>query len=136
MLYRDIRTINDCQTLQDDLSTIAEWSNIWQLIINFNISKCKVMCITNKKLTPTFNYRINNTTLEWVTVFKYLELLIDNKLKWNDQTNHAVAKATKILNLLRETSTTHQKQRNQEHFQPWSGHTLSIQPLCGHPTLR
>ncbi len=59
------------------------------------------MCITNKKLAPTFNYRINNTNLEWVTVFKYLGLLIDNKLKWNDQTNHAVAKATKILNLLR-----------------------------------
>ncbi len=92
-----IQRHNDCQTLQDDLSTMAELVIImWKL--NFNISKCKVMCITNKKLTPTF---INNRTLEWVTVFKYLGLLIDYKLKWNDQTNHAVAKATKILNLLR-----------------------------------
>ncbi len=48
---------------------------MWQL--NFNISKCKVMCITNKKLTPTFNLIQNQqqaSTLEWVTVFKYLGL--------------------------------------------------------------
>ncbi len=50
-------------------------------------ASAKSCAFTNKKLTPTFNYRINNTDLEWVTVFKYLGLLIDNKLKWNDQTN-------------------------------------------------
>ncbi len=114
----------------DYLSTMAQWSNRWQL--HFNVSKCKVMCITNKKLTPTFNYRINNTNLEWVSVFKYLRLLIDNKLKWNDQTNHAVAKATKILNLLRRNLHHSSKSRafsalvrpHLEYSAPvWSPHT-------------
>ena len=99
VLYRDIRTIDDCRVLQDDLPTLAHWSNTWQL--QFNVSKCKVMCLSTKKLTQSINYQINNTNLEWVPVFKYLGLVIDQKLTWRDQVNHASTKATKILNLLR-----------------------------------
>ncbi len=59
------------------------------------------MCISAKKLNQTLNYKINNNNLEVVSVFKYLGVVIDCKLTWRDQVNHATSKATKILNLPR-----------------------------------
>ncbi len=99
VLYRDVRTLEDYGVLKDDLSKLEQWSNTWQL--KFNVNKCKVMCISAKKLNQTLNYKINNNNLEVVSVFKYLGVVIDCKLTWRDQVNHATSKATKILNLPR-----------------------------------
>ena len=98
VLYREVKSTSDSKVLQNDLTKLAKWSNTWQL--KFNVSKCKTMCITNKKPIPTANYYLNNTMLEWVQTFKYLGLVIDRKLTWRDQVNHVTSKATKILNLL------------------------------------
>ncbi len=89
VLYRDVTTIEDYKVLKDDLSTLEQWSNTWQL--KFNVNKCKVMCISAKKLTQTLNYKINNNNLEVVSV---LGVVIDSKLAWRDQVNHATSKAT------------------------------------------
>ncbi len=78
---------------------MVQWSNMWQL--QFNVSKCKTMCISNKKSSPTANYNINNSPLEWVTVFKYLGLFIDRRLTWKDHINQSTSKATKVVNLIR-----------------------------------
>ena len=43
--------------------------------------KCNAMCITRKKKPPTLTYYINNNALEWVDTFKYLGILVDNRLK-------------------------------------------------------
>lgn len=40
-------------------------------------------------------------TLEEVTESKYLGVVIQNDLKWDKQTNHAAAKATKMLNFIK-----------------------------------
>ena len=51
-------------------------SKKWQLALN--LSKCKAICISNKKKTPTHTYRMNNVTLEWIDNFKYLGVRIDS----------------------------------------------------------
>ena len=99
VLYRKVNTPKDPDILQRDLEKLAQWSNEWQL--RFNISKCKVMCISNRKSSPATNYLINNTPLEWVESFKYLGVFIDRRLSWKEQVNYSVSKATKVLNLLR-----------------------------------
>ncbi len=99
VLYREVRSTSDSKTLQNDLDKLAKWSNTWQL--KFNVTKCKIMRISNQKTIPIVNYYLNNTMLEWVQTFKYLGLVIDRKLTWRDQVNHATSKATKILNLLK-----------------------------------
>ena len=75
------------------------WSQRWQL--PFNVNKCKVMNISNKKTNTPTTYFLNAIRLEWVDTFKYLGVVIDCKLKWGDQINHSTFKATKILNLIR-----------------------------------
>ena len=35
LLYSSIRTITDCQNLQDDLSRLVQWADRWQMSFNF-----------------------------------------------------------------------------------------------------
>ena len=50
ILYSEIREVQDCWALQDDLEQLSLWSNTWQL--NFNVKKCYQLGITCKKI-PT-----------------------------------------------------------------------------------
>jgi len=89
---REINTIHNAKCLQRDLSYMFVWSHTWQL--NFNVSKCKVMCITNKKSPLTYTYCLNNTPLEWTSTFKYLGVTMNQKLTWHQHTNNITAKNT------------------------------------------
>ena len=91
----------DCDTLQRDLSRAYEWSQKWQL--KLNVTKCKVLCISNKKLKSHYCYQINQSPLEWVDTIKYLGVRINGKLKWGGHVADVTAKATKILGLLRQS---------------------------------
>ena len=45
LLYSSIRTITDCQNLQDNLNRLVQWANRWQM--SFNFAKCEMIRITN-----------------------------------------------------------------------------------------
>ena len=134
-LYRTISCMKDCISLQNDLSKIYRWSQTWQL--SLNITKCKVLCISNKRSPPTYNYVINNTSLELVNKIKYLGVFINNHLTWNDNVSYASHKATRILNILRRSMYRCQRSAKRmaftalvrphlEYAAPvWSPHTTS-----------
>ena len=46
-------------------------------------------------------YYINNCHLQWASSVKYLGVVVDSKLSWNDHISHISSKASKTLNLLR-----------------------------------
>ena len=52
-LYREIRTLDNCELLQNDLVSIASWSQQWQLQLNWN--KCEAINITNKQTLYYFH---------------------------------------------------------------------------------
>ena len=54
ILYSEIREVQDCWALQDDLEQLSLWSNTWQL--NFNVKKCYQLGITCKKIPTMFQY--------------------------------------------------------------------------------
>ena len=41
VLYRNIKCPMDCQILQDDLNSLAQWEADWQM--KFNVAKCQTM---------------------------------------------------------------------------------------------
>ena len=43
-LYRNIESPMACQTLQDDLNSLAQWETDWQM--KFNVAKCHSMRVT------------------------------------------------------------------------------------------
>ena len=44
VLYRNINSLTDCQILQDDLNSLAQWETDWQM--KFNVAKCHSMRVT------------------------------------------------------------------------------------------
>jgi len=49
-----------------------------------------------------FTYQMNGQTLETVTQYPYLGVTISNDLRWNVHVDSVSAKATRVLNFLRQ----------------------------------
>jgi hypothetical protein len=55
-LYREIKSVEECQFLQDDLAKLEKWSTDSKM--RFNTEKCKVLTISRKQDPTQFPYRI------------------------------------------------------------------------------
>ena len=82
ILYSYIYSMDDCYKLQKDLDSLTMWSNKWQIF--FNPRKCEFLRITNKKNFISFTYHINDCSIQEVTHAKYLGVVLDQHLSWND----------------------------------------------------
>ena len=100
-IYREVLSLSDCILLQEDLDTLSNWTKTWQLPLN--IIKCKAMCLSNKRKVHPFTYHLNGTPLDWCLSHKYLGIMLNTKLLWNDQVAMVVARSIKVLNLIRRT---------------------------------
>ena len=83
-------------TLQSDLDAIETWTKNNNMKLNG--IKCKEMIISflrNETAIPRL--RIDELSLELVDSFKVLGVTINNKLKWQDNTETIVKKASKRL---------------------------------------
>ena len=56
ILYREIWSNDDHNIIHNDIHTLFKWSQTWKL--DFNVSKCKVLTISNKTDPDKFNYII------------------------------------------------------------------------------
>ena len=72
VLYRNIKSPIDCQTLQDDLNSLAQWETDWQM--KFNVAKCHSMRVTRHlpENQIQFEYSLHQQRLEQVQSAKYL----------------------------------------------------------------
>ena len=98
-MYCSVHSTGDCDAFQQDLDSIAVWCSKWQM--RLNVSKCDLLCISNKRTPIKPSYHINNYNLHWVSYVKYLGVFVDSKLSWNYHVSHVSAKVAKVLNLLR-----------------------------------
>ena len=98
-IYRKVNTQAECETLQEDIKRLHDWSTTWQLL--FNLDKCKILHIgkNNKK----HEYWMNGKLLESITEEKDLGVLIDKDLKFHKQTAAAVKKANSVLGVIKRT---------------------------------
>ena len=77
-LYRKINSNIDHQILQTDLLQLEKWSDKWQM--QFNISKCVHLPITNKTKPSSHRYSLFGHPLSKVTSHAYLGVKLDSKL--------------------------------------------------------
>ena len=71
--------------------------------MTFNVKKCKLMRITQKKKPFRFSFTLNGSVLEEVYEFRDLGLLTNHHLSWNSHVDAVTNKANRILCLLRRT---------------------------------
>lgn len=88
------------RNLNCDLNSVSKWLKTNKLKLNVN--KTKSMVITHKKNIDTINQQItiDNETVESVCEIKYLGVLIDNKLNFNNNVNYICKKMSKKYGLL------------------------------------
>ena len=96
-MYREVSTNQDKDLLQTDIKLLEEWSAKWQL--PFNKDKCKLMHVGSSN--PGFSYQMEGASIAAVTNEKDLGIIIDNSLKFHEQTAAAVARANRILGLIK-----------------------------------
>ena len=96
-------TVNQApNVMQTYLKNLEEWSNKWQL--PFNESKCKVLHFgyNNEKR----DYTINDHRLEAVRYEKDLGVIVDEELKFHQQTATATKKANQVLGIIKKSYQT------------------------------
>ena len=78
VLYSNINSLTDCQILQNDLNSLAQWEIDWQM--KFNV----VMKVTRHLPSNQihFNYSLHHQILEQVRSAKYLGLTITDDMEY------------------------------------------------------
>ena len=80
VLYKNIKSPMDCQTLQYDVTSLAQWETDWQM--KFSVAKCHSMRVTlrfpdNQIL---FDYSLYQQRLKQFQSAKYLGITITDNL--------------------------------------------------------
>ena len=80
--------------LQNDIKELEKWAKLWQM--QFNVDKCKIMHFG-------YTYTMNNKELQPVSEEKDLGVIIQDNLKVDKQVAASVAKANKMLGMIRRS---------------------------------
>ena len=99
VLYRVIKSTEDHDHLQQDLNTLVEWTEQWQMILN--PAKCVTLNCTWSLLPSVAAYFINNTPLNSVEQHKYLGVMMNKSMSWTGHIQEIINKASKALNLVK-----------------------------------
>ena len=102
-IYSEVDNIDMQNKLQNDLESLQEWANTWQM--RFNASKCKCLHLggTNKKFSYTMSEKGNTVTLEETTCEKDLGVNIDPELKFTQHCVKVANKASQIVGMIRRS---------------------------------
>ena len=136
VLYRNIHSLQDCLTLQEDLTSLGQCEADWQM--NFNLAKCHSMRVTRHQNHKQilFDYSLHNQTLENVQSAKYLGITITDNMDWGQHVSEISSKATKTLGFLRRNlafapRSTLRKFRGQQPAGPaGDGETQVVSAKC------
>ena len=101
-IFKQISSKNDCNELQEDINSIADWCNKNRL--KFNINKCKV--VTFRKITNwhNFNYCILGEHLSRTDKIRDLGVVFMEKLNFNEHIINMVNSAYKTLGFVLRNS--------------------------------
>jgi ribonuclease P/MRP protein subunit RPP40 len=99
LLYREINSVEDHIALQEDLSSLERWADMWGM--RFNPTKCYVMKTGRRRSLGNWLYTLCDHPLEIVKTNPYLGLTLSEDLKWGAHINKITKKASATLGFLR-----------------------------------
>ncbi len=104
-LYGISSTPTDRSSIQDDLNTLQQWSEKWQL--SFNASKCKTLHLGKDNVQHGYSMvsTSGQVILEQTPCEKDLGVLMDDKLSFDEHICQAVKRANSKLAMIRRTFT-------------------------------
>jgi hypothetical protein len=106
LLYIAADTLDEAvNRMNDDPVSLSQWLTLNKL--KLNVLKMKYMVITFHKNVPVdlFKLRMGDNNLECAKHMKYLEVVIDDKLKFNKNMEMLQKKISKKINFIRKLSS-------------------------------
>ena len=91
ILYRQIKTQQDCTILQEDLNKLAAWEQKWGMA--FHPDKCSTIRISRSRNPITTDYTLKGHTLTTEDYTKYLGVKLQSTFSWNRHIDQTVKKA-------------------------------------------
>jgi len=88
--------------MQDSLNKLVQWCNLNGYKISMN--KRVAVLFTRRRNRIDNILKINGDSIKMENKAKFLGMIFDSKLSWNDHVNYIVDKCKKRLNLLRAIS--------------------------------
>ena len=98
-LFSGVSNDRDAAAMQNDIDALVAWSDSWQM--PFNEAKCKVMHVGSGN--SAFSFHMRGQLLESTSVEKDLGVHVDTLLKFREQAAAAIAKATRVLAVVRRS---------------------------------
>ena len=97
LLHR-ISSLNDCTTLQNNISKLSSWCVKNNLTLN--VQKCNVMSFSTRDSEYTYEYTVNNEQLPRPSTFKDLGVTFDKKLTFVDHIDTSVSEVNRTLGFI------------------------------------
>lgn len=98
-VYRNIKTIQDTDFLQDDIYKLVDWAKRWQM--RFNPSKCQTLHLGWRN--ERHMYSIDGVQINSTDCVRDLGVLVTETLDLQEHTRACVAKANRTLGILRRS---------------------------------
>ena len=100
---RPIKSITNCEQLQDCLDKLTSWCDAWNL--HFNGSKCVLVSFQKpmKSNIINFEYKVGSSTISVRNSHRDLGVLFQNNLSWSNHYNLICSRAYKVLYLLQRS---------------------------------
>lgn len=99
LVYTGMNETVMCREINSDLGRYVNW--LYSNRLKINIEKTKYMVFIQKnKHIGDMNIQINKITLEKVTQIKYLGLMIDDKLNWNEHLEKITNKIVPMISYM------------------------------------
>ena len=80
-IFGAVKFSRDCVAVQSTVSNMEEWKRCNN--IQFNTFKCKVLTLTRKKQSFSYDYTLNNAQLKHVAEEKDLGIIVTSTLSWD-----------------------------------------------------
>ena len=96
-----VATESNKENLQKALNLLGE--NAEKYCLKISESKTKAMCFNGPQ--PNHQLRINDIQIEWVKDHKYLGILFDNRLSFNNHVQYILTKCHKRINVMKSLTT-------------------------------
>lgn len=100
-IFKQIRNIDDCYLLQQDLARLESYCTSHNL--DLNVSKCFLITFTRKTNIIVQNYTLNSHNLKRVNYIRDLGVIHDSKLTYEKHIDYIANKAYKAMGFLQRT---------------------------------
>lgn len=99
VIYKVIEKEDDLKLLQEDLNRAAKWVD--DNFMSLNVNKCKSVCFSRKKSKVDLSkLTLKGQPLLVESEYKYLGVILDSKLDWDQQVSKVVKSGTQTINFI------------------------------------